>query len=74
MVKGEVMKVRNLIPISMGFMLALLLSAPAKADNTEYINLNFQSGATFVGALNFNSDYGHITGVSGTLTDYMSAP
>jgi hypothetical protein len=74
MVKGEEMKVRNFIPISMGFMLALLLSAPAKADNTEYVNLNFQSGATFVGALNFNSDYSQITGVSGTLTDYMSAP
>jgi hypothetical protein len=68
------MNVRNLIAISMGVMLALSLSAPAKADNTEYVNLTFQSGATFVGTLNFSSDYSQITGVSGTLTDYISAP
>jgi hypothetical protein len=58
----------------LGFVLALSLSSPAKADNTEYVNLLFQSGATFVGTLDFASDYSQITGVSGTLTDYMSAP
>jgi len=68
------MKVRNFIAISIGFVLLLSLSAPARADNTEYVNLTFQSGATFVGTLNFTSDYSQITGVSGTLTDYMSAP
>jgi hypothetical protein len=52
----------------------LVAAAPAKADNTEYVNLTFQSGATFVGTLNFASDYSQITGVSGTLTDYISAP
>jgi len=68
------MNFRNFMAISMGFVLALSLSAPAKADNTEYVNLTFQSGATFVGTLNFTNDYKQITGVSGTLTDYMSAP
>jgi hypothetical protein len=52
----------------------LVAASPAKADNTEYVNLLFQSGATFVGTLDFASDYSQITGVSGTLTDYMSAP
>jgi hypothetical protein len=74
MAKGEEMNLRNLIAISMGFVLALSLSAPAKADNTEYVNLTFQSGATFVGTLNFTNDYKQITGVSGTLTDYLPAP
>jgi hypothetical protein len=74
MAKGEGMNFRNFMAIFMGFVLALSLSAPAKADNTEYVNLTFQSGATFVGTLNFTNDYKQITGVSGTLTDYMSAP
>jgi len=47
---------------------------PAKADEVENVNLTFQSGATFVGTMDFNSDYSQITGVSGTLTDYLSAP
>jgi len=68
------MKVRNFVAISIGFVLLLSLSAPAKADNTANVNLTFQSGATFVGTLSFTSDYSQITGVSGTLTDYMSAP
>ena len=53
---------------------ALVATTPAKADQVEYVNLTFQSGATFVGTLDFASDYSQITGVSGTLTDYMSAP
>jgi hypothetical protein len=68
------MNVRNLVSISMGFILALSLSSPAKADNTENVNLLFQSGATFVGTLDFTSDYSQIIGVSGTLTDYLPAP
>ena len=59
----------------LAFVVAGLVAAtPAKADNVEYVNLTFQSGATFVGTLDFNSGYSQITGVSGTLTDYMSAP
>jgi hypothetical protein len=53
---------------------ALAITPAALADNMESVNLTFQSGATFVGTLSFNSDYSQITGVSGTLTDYMSAP
>jgi hypothetical protein len=42
---------------------ALVATTPAKADQVEYVNLTFQSGATFVGTLDFNSDYSQITGV-----------
>jgi hypothetical protein len=59
----------------LAFVVAGLVAAtPAKADQTEYVDLTFQSGATFVGTLDFNSNYSQITGVSGTLTDYISAP
>ena len=54
--------------------MALAIAPAAKADQVENVNLTFQSGASFVGTLNFNSDYTQITGVSGTLTDYLSAP
>jgi hypothetical protein len=54
--------------------MALAIAPVALADQVENVNLTFQSGATFVGTLNFNSDYSQITGVSGTLTDYLPAP
>jgi hypothetical protein len=54
--------------------MALAIAPAALADQVENVNLVFQSGATFVGTLDFTSDYSQITGVSGTLTDYMSAP
>ena len=42
----------------LAFVVAGLVAAtPAKADNVEYVNLTFQSGATFVGTLDFNSGY-----------------
>jgi hypothetical protein len=53
---------------------ALAIAPAALADPVEDVNLTFASGATFVGTLDFNSDYSQITGVSGTLTDYMPAP
>jgi hypothetical protein len=54
--------------------MALAIAPVAMADQVENVNLTFQSGATFVGTLNFSSDYSQITGVSGTLTDYLPAP
>jgi hypothetical protein len=53
---------------------ALVATIPAKADQVEDVNLTFQSGATFVGTVDFTNDYSQITGVSGTLTDYLPAP
>jgi hypothetical protein len=59
----------------LAFVVAGLVAAtPAKADQAENVNLTFQSGATFVGTLDFSSDYSQITGVSGTLTDYWFTP
>jgi hypothetical protein len=61
---------RNLAILALA-LAGLVAATPAKADPAAYVNLNFASGATFSGTLDFTSDYSQITGVSGILTDYQ---
>ena len=74
MEKSRMLKAMNTLAILAFVVAGLVAATPAKADQAEYVDLTFQSGATFVGTLDFTSDYSQITGVSGTLTDYLSAP
>jgi hypothetical protein len=53
------------------FVVGSVAAVPAaKADNTDEVTLNFASGATFTGNVDFSSDYSSITGVNGILTGY----
>jgi hypothetical protein len=61
---------RNLAIVGLA-VAALAAATVAKADPTDYVNLTFQSGATFSGIVTFASDYSSVEAVTGTLTGYQ---
>ncbi len=49
----------------------LAIASSAKADPTDTLIMNFQSGATFSGVVTFAPDYSSVEAVTGTLTGYQ---
>lgn len=51
--------------------MVVMLALPAFADQTQYVDMTFQNGATFVGTINFADDFQSVTGVNGILSGYQ---
>ncbi len=61
------LKILAIVAFAVGSVAAIPV---AQADNTDDVTLNFASGATFTGTVDFANDYSSITAVNGTLTGY----
>jgi len=62
------MRFLAIVPLAL---LGLAMATPARADNVDNVTLNFQSGAQFVGTVDFANDYSYVIGVSGMLSGYQ---
>ena len=61
---------RSLLTVSLA-VAGLVAANPAKAQATDFVTMNFASGATFSGIVTFAPGYSYPEAVTGTLTGYQ---